>query len=250
MPHDSKSYRWKLSPAGKAAKKRYKTKKRAEWKLAGLCLRCGSADRGTKSLCRKHQEKQRLARERRAASRPPRVLLTPEEKKRRRAITKRKCALKSRQRWRKCGMCPRCGGTPQEGRLQCRKCSTRADKAKSRALRIGRQSAGLCIDCGHQATEGKRTCGPCRDKDREDRRIANAKIAAAGLCQRCRTNKATVGVFCEECWYRGRAQGTMGSSARWQEIKALLIAQNYRCAYSGKVLILGGDATIDHKIPS
>lgn len=214
-------------------------------------MKCGSLDMGTKSTCRRHQELSKLAGARQRALRPQkiRVLLAPDERRRRRAATKLRCEQRARQRWRESGLCPRCGDIPLEGFVQCERCNARSSRWDGAKLRRTRRESGLCIDCGAQATEGRQTCSPCRDKDREDRRIANAKIAEAGLCQRCRVDKASIGVFCEECWYKGRAQGSLGSSARWQELKALLIAQGFRCAYSGKLLILGPDATIDHKIP-
>jgi CRISPR/Cas system Type II protein with McrA/HNH and RuvC-like nuclease domain len=37
--------------------------------------------------------------------------------------------------------------------------------------------------------------------------------------------------------------------ATGRQIQELLIAQNFQCAYSGKSLEMGSDATLDHKIP-
>jgi 5-methylcytosine-specific restriction endonuclease McrA len=38
-------------------------------------------------------------------------------------------------------------------------------------------------------------------------------------------------------------------SSLWEGLRDKLIAQNYRCAYTGKALILGVNASVDHILP-
>jgi hypothetical protein len=44
------------------------------------------------------------------------------------------------------------------------------------------------------------------------------------------------------------AGDTLGNARRWQEIGDLFDKQNSRCVYTNRLLILGVDASLDHRV--
>lgn len=56
--------------------------------------------------------------------------------------------------------------------------------------------------------------------------------------------------YCREHWlYQAAWRSGLRGKGRWMEIEDLLVKQNYRCAYTGRELVLGMNASIDHKLP-
>lgn len=54
---------------------------------------------------------------------------------------------------------------------------------------------------------------------------------------------------CDVCWFKRHARCATGRTSDWVGLKILLEQQGYRCAYSGRALTLGPNATLDHKTP-
>jgi hypothetical protein len=78
-------------------------------------------------------------------------------------------------------------------------------------------------------------------------RIRNKKI---GLCLNCPKKTLPTSSLCEEHWYK-RAARTNGFKKEdgWKLIKKLLKDQNFMCPYSGRELVLGFNASMDHINP-
>jgi len=55
--------------------------------------------------------------------------------------------------------------------------------------------------------------------------------------------------YCEKHWFEYVAKAHLGTMKRGSELKLLLEKQNYKCAYTGIVLIPALNASIDHKMP-
>lgn len=111
-----------------------------------------------------------------------------------------------------------------------------------------RVAAGQCIRCkGEREDQRYRACADCRLAMRTSSYNTNRAKRSAGLC-RCGAIP-TVGVVCETCWFKETTRGVTGSTENWTLLKGLLEAQGFRCAYSGKLLTLGQDCTVDHKTP-
>ena len=180
-----------------------------ERKEAGLCLRCGMPVDGFR-YCEKHRL-ERNARQRRRAERIR-------------------------------GERPKYVRSPEDK-------VRRQEQHRQRLERL--RILKMCVRCGVvEADPRNKTCSACREKDRTDRALVNAELARQGYCTRCRKERAIENrAFCPDCWFKSKAQSALRSSEQWQGIKNLLISQDFRCAYSGKLLVLGDDATLDHKTP-
>lgn len=109
---------------------------------------------------------------------------------------------------------------------------------------------GLCIRCSKPST-GTKTCADCLQRDRNVKRSKCEQRKQLGLCQRCGENLAIKGVdyWCEVCCLKAAAYNNLGSSTRWQEMKALFDLQGGMCPYTNRKLNLGINTEVDHKIP-
>lgn len=91
--------------------------------------------------------------------------------------------------------------------------SQRAAKGLSqRRLRLERTRAGYCGECGKYK-----------------------RLAKISRCKRCKLEQL--------------ARQHLGIASRWRELADILLQQSHRCAYSGKHLTLGENASIEHVAP-
>lgn len=78
------------------------------------------------------------------------------------------------------------------------------------------------------------------------------KRIASGVCRSCNT-PASIGEVCEIHWLAQRATQRLGlggdTISRGQKLKDILVAQDYTCPYSGRKLVLGVNASVDHIKP-
>lgn len=71
-----------------------------------------------------------------------------------------------------------------------------------------------------------------------------------GKCVRCSAKTMeTSNSFCEKHFLQNICHKMLGTKTRWQELKYMLIKQDYKCLYTGMPLILGTNASIDHIKP-
>jgi len=77
-------------------------------------------------------------------------------------------------------------------------------------------------------------------------------------CRRCGKNIAdrrypllidATNPRCPKCIFKSLASRHLRKSGSWTALRDLFVRQGFRCAYSGCHLVLGGNATIDHRIP-
>lgn len=211
----------------------------------GLCRTCGEPA-GGRYLCAAHLARsngaQRTRKQRRIArGLPP----TTEAERGSRSRYKKRCRVS----WGRLGLCRGCGRILDGDYQTCVRCRERRRRNKpTEAHRQALRDAGLCTACGKTNDSPTTTCSTCKAKVSRARNAVVARYREQGLCS-CGERPQSVGLACEECWFKARARDCAGSTSQWQALRLLLIAQGFCCAYSGKRLELGPDATIDHKVP-
>lgn len=156
------------------------------------------------------------------------------------------------------GLCKDCGeprgadGTT----IYCRKCTTKISKRsyeRKKNIRMCRKEAGLCPSCGKKPEENDGVvCGPCKKKQR-DYYHSNKKRWGKGKeerkeCSCCRNARFYSSKMCETHWYRDIAR-KYGFRNRHEDLANLLEKQEFKCFYSGRPLVPGGNASIDHLHP-
>jgi len=80
------------------------------------------------------------------------------------------------------------------------------------------------------------------------------RYLASGWCHNCKTPRMpNSNTECEKHWFSARAMQRLGRGgdviARGQELKKILEKQEYRCAYTGRLLVPGINASVDHIRP-
>ena len=73
----------------------------------------------------------------------------------------------------------------------------------------------------------------------------------SGLCVRCGKNEPfqETGKICWTCTIKTMAQKHLGAKERFEELEKLLNEQGHKCAYSGRPLEIGINASIEHVAP-
>lgn len=94
-----------------------------------------------------------------------------------------------------------------------------------------------------------RTCCAVSTRRRVDRR------KAARLCVVCGSRplpslreKGRV-PYCERCYMRKTAGQNLRNTKLWLVLRDKLLSQRFRCAYTGEVLVLGVNDSVDHILP-
>lgn len=175
----------------------------------------------------------------------------------------RKCALKVSLRERICGGCG-CKYVPKRAwqafcTVDCRERRRDRDRATARPKRglVGTVDAPFgtiqCLTCATSfasTRSGKRYCSHKCYRLRLSRDWRN-KNRSSGTCYHCSEPPVTGTVsWCEKHWLVQLAcrSGLRGRGSS-RKILDLLIAQNYTCPYTGRKLVIGVNASIDHINP-
>lgn len=82
---------------------------------------------------------------------------------------------------------------------------------------------------------------------------ADAYYAArrnAGLCGKCGKHQPLPEkTRCRGCWFKNVALNNTGTAKNATMLEEIWLEQGGRCAYTGGLLALGADASLDHRVP-
>lgn len=140
--------------------------------------------------------------------------------------------------------------------LRCEECNNKI-AAQNTLIREYRRKNKLCMYCGDKRSFGAQHCDKCIHKIREKVKKHEYSQTTQGKCPRCSSgeimetlkNNAISHRLCEKCYFKKAALANLGSKTKWEIAKNLLISQNYLCAYTGELLVLGINDAMDHKMP-
>lgn len=112
------------------------------------------------------------------------------------------------------------------------------------------KSESLCVNCGKPAVASRYRCSECCEKDNKNNKQRKTKLKELGLCIDCGKSEArNKSLKCEMCTIKVTCRTHFGSTDRHQELQTLLNSQNRTCPYTGIKLVLGSNASLDHKVP-
>lgn len=112
-----------------------------------------------------------------------------------------------------------------------------------------RLAQGLCVYCGKEESRPeKRSCEHCADIRKQEMRSIRQQRKTASQCHRC-GQSAQAGNVCLKCWFMLVSSNTTKGTVPGATLHQLLIAQEFRCAYTGKPLVPADNASLDHKTP-
>lgn len=178
-----------------------------------------------------------------------------------RTVYAREWARKRRAQLKAAGLCIDCRVTPvAKGRASCGACLDK-NAQKNRAKVVKLKARKKCVACtSSDARPNRIYCEPCAikhiTKQRPLKLQRQAERVAAALCVRCgkeselRSLRADAKQrLCEKCYLMHFASHNLGNSKHWEALKAKLVSQNFKCAYTGIKLVLGVNASVDHILP-
>jgi len=119
-----------------------------------------------------------------------------------------------RQKLKREGRCTSCSRKLEKNdNAKCKKCKLLLSK-RARTVRIERQKSGVCVNCGHK-------------------NVCNKKID-------------TKNFLCETCCFKEASKHSLGTPTLWKELKTIFDNQKGLCYYTGIVLTIGQNASLDH----
>lgn len=145
-------------------------------------------------------------------------------------------------------VCESCGGS-KEVAGYCRSCwAKRTERRKQ--LTTEKKSRGECITCTNLVAQGKAKCDSCQAKARQQRTAREAKRKEQGLCLLCgKCESKGSSNRCEQCFCKEIASWHFKEAARWRDIYDVFIEQKGKCPFTKQSLVLGHNASLDHKLP-
>lgn len=156
------------------------------------------------------------------------------------------------------GYCVRCNkpNLDNPGTERCVACREK-ENAHAKRARKEKKLANCCSKCGvplDSETESpthKSMCLNCAEAQVESLRQLRAKRKANRECVHCGVSLTVEveGFDCVECVLKATALHWMGTSTKWEELKELLEKQDHKSIYTGRVIQVTREATVDHKIP-
>lgn len=233
-------------PYSKEKFQKIKSKK----ELLNQCIRCTNVrDNGTLcNNCKEKDKNKRIEFQNKG--------ICGDCRKRKLALNKKRCQIcidkakksvkEKRERYKidkKCGVC---GRIADKSASFCKLCSAKKIQEKRKYF-----DRGLCRTCIKPLPDGSKfkKCALCRDKDKIKRKSRLEKIIRDRLCTICKNPLTVENKKCGDCLLKDRAKYYFGDADRYLELLEILERQNYKCAYSGKDLVLGVNAWIDHIHP-
>jgi len=111
----------------------------------------------------------------------------------------------------------------------------------------------LCTKCGQcPAVVGKNGCINCNAKHNTLTKLKQRRAKSKGLCAKScgRPLIPNAGGYCKECWFKRHATKLWGDAKKYPELIQLMESQNWICPYTGRQLIIGINASLDHKLAS
>ncbi len=161
------------------------------------------------------------------------------------------------------GLCDMCELSVVPGRTRCdkhlayfrdrRKVHPRPDKEKiaTQKKRDELTAKSLCIWCRQSFSDAKgKVCKSCREKEQLATKGKWRIRLEQGLCKWCGRNFVSdiESTTCGDCHCKIVARSNLKDVERWRDLKCLFDGQNI-CPYTGRVLVLGVNATLDHVVP-
>jgi len=81
-------------------------------------------------------------------------------------------------------------------------------------------------------------------------RARTARLKEEGICVTCGQVPALDGmVRCKKCTWRSYASKRLGSTKKWEQLRDLWLAQDKKCALTGRPVDIGNHLSVDHILP-
>lgn len=94
-----------------------------------------------------------------------------------------------------------------------------------------------------------KTIAEMKKQYHRDKRAERKKLGKElGHCTKCTGERVGDTLFCEHHWYQDRAMARLGTTIHAAALNEQMEKQEYCCYYTGKPLVIGVNASLDHKL--
>lgn len=139
--------------------------------------------------------------------------------------------------------------------LFCPGCATTKRKQQTTIVST-RRKLGLCTSCGLADSVTGDKCESCMSKFAGYQKKIRNKRLANGMCSDCGKRSPLETMLkndqyrlCEICYLQKISRSQLGSRKHWITLQQKLIEQEYRCPYTGELLVLAVNDSVDHIYP-
>lgn len=148
------------------------------------------------------------------------------------------------------GIC-RCGRNAEKGMSRCSACRRKQRNVNRRRYSDALKENPNCYYCkSNLRIPGRIGCNSCLKNNTVHYRNKRDGRTKAGLCRRCgRVRKMESSLNCMACHLKQVSTWHFSTTKLWRFLKDLLDDCGWKCPYSGRVLILGKNAELDHIVP-
>ncbi len=158
------------------------------------------------------------------------------------------------------GLCKDCGSPRNEDgtSVLCRPCASKAAKratARLAKVREKRLEDGLCFGCGAQRDGETVYCSSCKAKhkakyparyDIKHSQTRRKRNDAAGVCRECGKERYHESNYCHHHFIANIARPYKIPVDLWEILLQKLEQSDFTCFYTGKQLVPGINACVDH----
>lgn len=140
-----------------------------------------------------------------------------------------------------------CSNERMPGGSRCESCYTRTSE-RGATRRAEWKSKCICTQCGKKpAVPDKVLCEDCRSDQLLRTKKYRDYRTEAGLCLTCGNSETLPELkTCRQCYMKQTSIHHFGSVVETADLDAMFERQDGRCFYSGRVLTLGMDSSLDH----
>lgn len=149
-----------------------------------------------------------------------------------------------KKRVRELGFCEDCRKPWKGLTKRCEECKDRQREKWSK-----RADERYCVRCVEPRDSKHKACSKCRKHMRQIHKVRRSKFRSEGKCIQCGVPCDAHGQYCSKHIFQAAARRWLGDSKLWNELKDLFESQNGFCALTGEKLIIGDNASVDHKTP-
>jgi 5-methylcytosine-specific restriction endonuclease McrA len=146
-------------------------------------------------------------------------------------------------------ICTYCKKQPAtDGKKKCQKC---LEKVKNSGImfRLKSKEKGICYRCGINPLTTHSICDGCRVRHKAEMDHYKNERVANGLCAECgKSPLSGKSRSCETCILKAMAKAHFKDVKKWLLLRQIFDS-NLVCPYSGIQLVLGNNASLDHRIP-
>lgn len=151
------------------------------------------------------------------------------------------------------GFCWNCGKFNNNNTVAtaCKKCEEKLN-TRNYKRRCKLQEEHKCITCSAPVAieDNSIRCPNCADRFNTLRKKRRHSRKTRDLCIECGKKESLPNHnFCAPCYFKRKSRKMFGTNDKWQELRSLWDEQEGICPYTNKRMILGQNASLDHKYP-